>query len=236
MRTRRPQADDLHGPRRIKINIPGFGTLAGTYTHDWSNGATAYTLTGPRVRGTFTVTHDPRRLVHDPGARHDEKSYYETLDPDTAHLSITYGAGDHWHGSERTDRPQVNGIDLCGGTGVNTDVMRARRLNRHDVNVRRGRWEHASVPDATADRTATVLHGIAAHWLTRPECYALRLAACRRYAARHPYDAARDTEAARRRLERARLELERAEAYGAELEAAGTIPPAAPPAAADPAA
>lgn len=221
---------------KVKITIPGFGTLAGTYTHDWDTGTTAYAITGPHVKGTFTLTHDPRRLVSDPQARTSrdfrDTTTYEVLDPDNPRVHVDYGDGtrrrpflDH----ERGDRPVVNGVRLCGGTAVDTGIMRQRRLTRYDVNVRRGRWQQAAAPDATCARTALVLHGLVAHWIGRPENYALRLTATRVYAEHNIHTARQGVERARARLARAALEADREAAYLEQLGTAREMP-AAPPA------
>ncbi|WP_344890348.1 hypothetical protein [Actinomadura meridiana] len=217
--------------KRLRINIPGFGALTGRYQHDWATGATTYTVTGPRVAGTFVIRHNPRTLVPVPGADRNRgaSTPCEVLDVDAPQVHVQYGGGNKpdFLDYERDDLPRVNGITLCGGTGIDVDRMRERRLRGRDVNVRRGRY-YRSVPEATQERTAVVLHGLVAHWAGRPENYALRLACCRDYAADRGRVASAKlgVDRAWERVEVARRELEREQAWVGQLAEAAAMPPA----------
>lgn len=171
----------------IDINVrdypaPGrLYTVRAGYADDLDAGTTTYTITAPRVSGAAVVS-----------ANH---LYTDCVDVDTPYVCVEYGhrlAGrtgrtfgydDH----RRADRLQVNGIRLVGATVINTDTMRRQRLTRWNVSAQRptGPRTSMSVPDATAERTAAVLHAVVAHWLTRgPITLALRITAAR-HAARH---------------------------------------------------
>jgi hypothetical protein len=162
---------------KLKINVPDIDgralmTIAATYGHDWETGFTTYTVAATRVSGTFTLA--PNLL----------RSGVDGIDADTQSVYIGYGHGHPWMRSQddlREDRPIVNGIKLVGGAVANLDTMRTRRLTHWDISARRslGPYQSCSVPQATNQRTATVVHALVAHWATRPENYALRLTAAR---------------------------------------------------------
>jgi len=212
---------------KVRINIPGFGTLSGSYRHDWETGVTTYTVTGPRVRGTFQLEHDPRRQVDDPGpgVRGRDVTAFTELDVDNPRIRVQYGAGDAWREEDREDRPVVNGVHMLGATVVNVDTMRQRRLNRWDVVARRSLGHGACrAPEATAERVAVVVYALAVHWLGRPENYALRLAAVRRAAERAGGEVAREVAAAEERVAVAEHQLARARLFAEQVAVAAAMP------------
>lgn len=156
---------------RVKIQVPEAGTINAEYVDEWTTGATTYTVTAPHVAGAFVIS------THHLSA--------ETIDPDTPYVCVEFGRRLHPASSyyssyeDRPDRPHVHGVPLTGAPVVDTRKMRAGRLTGATVSVRRrtGLGTSTSAPDATANRTAAVIHGLLAHWLTRPETLALRLAA-----------------------------------------------------------
>ncbi|MDL4812788.1 hypothetical protein [Actinomadura opuntiae] len=232
--------------KRFKINIMGFGTLTGTYSHDWETGVTRYDVTGPRVAGTFTVQLSPHRWVkYDaPGvspysstrfSRTGEEATADVLDVNADTVMVEYGHSGYTE-HLRKDRPVVNGVRLVGATAVSLAKVRERsaarqRLKGRDIVCRRqvGTIHTTSVPNATADRTAVVIHGLLVHWCSRPENGDLRRAACRAEANGWRIDSAeRDVKSKRDQLERARMELDRAEAYLRQLRGYADMPPVTP--------
>lgn len=185
-------------------------TVHADYSDDLGVGTTTYTITAPRVSGTVVVSANHRYIDH--------------VDVDTPYVCAEYGhrlpGRPHrtfgYHDHRRADRLSVNGIRLVGATVINTDTMRHQRLTRWNVNAQRPSGPHTStsVPDATADRTAAVLHAVVAHWLTRgPITLALRIVAARQ-AARHAIaDVIRDGQRIRGEIADARARLADLGAY-----------------------
>ncbi|MEV5710144.1 hypothetical protein [Actinoallomurus sp. NPDC052274] len=201
--------------RRVKINVPGIGVVRAVYSDDWETGTTLYEVTATRVTGVFTV-----RAEH---------HWSDGLDPDTPYVRVGPGrpTGRRYDpGDEREDRPVVNGVRLCGDMVINTDRMREGRLKRWDLPVRRGRYG-GSVPDLTAERTAAVVEGLLTHWLTRPEVFALRLAAVRVAAKADRHHLVDKAARERERFEEAQRSLRRAEEEVAKAELFAAMPPAA---------
>lgn len=202
--------------RRIQlIQLPGIGELRLDWADDWTTGTTAYTVTGPRVSGVFVVTLDLIREA-------------EALDADTQSVRVQYGRGGYWDADHRRqDRPVVNGVKLAGGTVVHLDTMRAQRLHRWHVVVHRSSGPYGTVPapPATQERTAAVLHGVVGHWTTRPEAYALRLAAVRSRAAEVRGAIRRRISEQAERVAEATAELQQLHTYAAEADAAAHMPP-----------
>ena len=158
---------------RVRINTHA-GPIRAKFVDDWETGTTLYEVSGARVSGVFTVCLE-NRLYFDDGR----------LDPDTPHVKVGFGRPTgklYERDYERADLPVVNGVQLCGTPGVNAARMREGRLGRSHMSIYRGRG-YGSAPDLTTTRTIQVVEGVLTHWLTRPENYALRLAAIRHYAA-----------------------------------------------------
>ncbi|WP_067819863.1 hypothetical protein [Actinomadura kijaniata] len=171
---------------RAELELDGLGKLIVDYRHDWEKGETAYQVTGPRVRGAFTIT-----LEQPVGS--------DELDVDTPYVYVQYGIGDRWGwGDQRRDRPVINRVRLLGGAVINTDTMRQRRLTHRDVSCHRsvGLNCSTSAPTATNQRCALVVHALIFHWLNHPEHYALRLAWARHHAPRQVTQAGQDIQRA----------------------------------------
>lgn len=204
---------------RVRIVTPGVGAVRTTYTDDWTTGATTYSVTAPRVSGTFVISA--------------EQITGQPLDPDTPYVRIELGRSEHAYTqrNDRTDRPRINGVRLVGDMVVNTDKMRAGRLTRWDISARRpiDRYADRSAPEATASRAAAVVESLLTHWLTRPDNLVLRLAATRHHAATASTTLAEKVAQQRAAIEDARRELQRLQDEAAAAAILAAMPPAAEP-------
>ena len=207
---------------RIRTELPDGTpfTVHATATDHWTYGATEYHVRAPRVSGAFTV-----RPTWNPWTACD--------DIDTPHVHVMYGRTSDGRpdtfGRERDAAPIVNGVQLHGGAVINTETLREQRLTRRDVSVRRptGPYTATSAPDATADRTATVVGALLTHWLTRgPVTLAHRITAARIHGAEQCTAYAEDRRRANERITEARQALDDL----AQREAAAARVMAAPPA------
>ena len=197
---------------RVRINTHA-GQIRAAYDDDWETGTTLYEVTGTRVSGVFTICI-VQRPYHQGGS----------IDPDTPAVAIGFGrptGKPYERPHEREDRPIVNGVRLGWTPDVDTAKLRERRLSRWDVGDRH-------TPEKTAERTACVVEGLLTHWLTRPENYALRLAAVRHYAMQQGTrnHLEREVKDARRALREAMDALNAARARAAEGAAFAALPPA----------
>lgn len=200
---------------RVKI-MTHVGPIRATFTDDWERGETTYEVTGTRVSGVFTVCLE----------QHIYRDEFLDLESDRVRVGMGRQNGRPFDTYQREDRPVVNGVDLCGDMVINVSRMREGRLNKWSMSVRRGRRE-GSAPDSTADRTAAVVEGLLTHWLTRPEHYALRLAATRWTAVKERRFLLERVEEARKAFEAARGKLEDAEDALAEAAVFAAMPQAA---------
>ena len=186
-----PRAQDIAGdPEKLARTTPGWkefqprlgfaydvgGTgktvlrgSAGLYHNSRLGGGSLGNLRNPPFISNPILYYGTMGSMLAPGARlADRPVNANGLEPDTKTPStFSYSVG--------------VGRDIGWGTVVDVGTMRTKRLDHWDVVVRRsnGYGGTRSAPTATQQRTAAVVHGIVGHWTTRPEAYALRLAAVR---------------------------------------------------------
>ncbi|GAB4590295.1 hypothetical protein [Nocardia sp. IFM 10818] len=187
-----PPAD----PSRIRLGLGKYADAHATIRTDYTTGRTFYTVTGPRVSGTFTIV-----------------SQNPTENDTVQRFSVEYGEENRPHsfgGYHRQDRPVINGIDLVGGSSGFT-VDRIDDIDGTRLHCRRalGPSRDEDAPPRTKERAAAIVRAILRHYMTRDDLHALHRAAA---AVEAPYLRAEQNRAAANLADRiARLEAEHAE-------------------------
>ncbi|GAB2454135.1 ArdC-like ssDNA-binding domain-containing protein [Nocardia tengchongensis] len=193
---RAPRAAAPADPSRIPLELGKYADGSATIRTDTATGLTYYTVTGPRIAGTFTIAPQ------------------SALDSDRVHMvTIHYGEYDtrhHFDRYHRKDRPIVNGLDLIGGTG-GLAIDQLDRIDGRRVHCRRPTdpQHDTDVPPRTKERTAAVMRAILAHYVTRDDLPALHRAAAAIEAADRQRDQTRYAAAAAAEI--TKLEAKRAE-------------------------
>ncbi|WP_067469682.1 ArdC family protein [Nocardia amamiensis] len=203
----------------IPLDLGEFGEGRAVVEIDHDNGRAYYRVTGPNVRGCFTV------------------AWYEPAEKREPHIvNVIYGhdngRGGPWvHGGEgekRPERPTVNGIRLVAQS---THITLAEIETMRTIYVMRmvaGRYNPYSerVPDRTEQRTRAVVRAILRHFAQLPELPELfaRAAALDAPALQRIHNERAATISAHiTRLEHEREEAETQRRYYASLAAGGEI-------------
>lgn len=151
--------------RGIALDLKAFGTAYATTEDDWETARTFYTVSGPRVQGTFSVWIE---------AAAESATPYR--------LNVDYGHDDgrrvHVNENDHEQLPKVNGITIVGGTHC-IPVAKIDGLDQGDVTCRRpiDRTRSCSAPAATNARLAAVVRALLLQYLARPDLEQLHRAA-----------------------------------------------------------
>ncbi|MET8427767.1 ArdC-like ssDNA-binding domain-containing protein [Nocardia sp. NPDC004860] len=151
-------------PSRIRLELGKYADIHATIRTDYATGRTFYTVTGPRVSGTFTVV--PQRPADSDSVRV---------------LGVEYGEENRPHSFDsyhRNDRPTVNGIDLVGGS-AGFSIDRIDDIDGNRLHCRRplGPRHDEDAPPRTKDRAAALVRAIFRHYMTRDDLPELHRAA-----------------------------------------------------------
>ncbi|WP_069164560.1 hypothetical protein [Nocardia altamirensis] len=152
-------------PTPIELDLgTEFGTARGTVRTDWTTGYSYYTLTEPRLRGTWTV------LIT---AAADQTSI--------ATIDVYYGEHHDTIGREqsRANNPVINNIEIAGATYA-LDITTIDSLDTARINCQLAAQDFESAPLKTRQRMTAVIRALLTHFTDRPD-----LATLHRVAARH---------------------------------------------------
>jgi hypothetical protein len=170
--------DDL---RRVRLPLDdGYGSADARIRTDWTTGHTYYTITAPRVSGTWTIS------VHNAATSDTARAINVDYGCDDGHTSYS-----RYH--PRPDVPEINGITIHGAThGISAETVEG--LNQWRINAYRESGGQA--PVRTLERLAAIVRAILRDWLTRPDLDEVHRA-CARHQAR---ELRRDAEYQARKL------------------------------------
>lgn len=142
------------------------GPLPFTLTTDWATGRTRY-----RVEGIGVFIIEPNPSDYPAPARHLYIQYGDDAEPGDYRARNGY--------RPRPNAPVINTITLIGGAGVDPD--RADPTRHHWLVVRRriDDYSSRSAPDATALRTAQIVHALITHHQARPDLEKVKAAHAR---------------------------------------------------------
>ena len=145
-----------------------YGVMSVTETIDYHTGTVRYTVNAPRVTGVFVVR---------PPDYGDE--------PIPTSLGVWYGDGPpHSPEGDRTGRPVVNGVRICGGTVfASPGAWQQITWRAVNVHVPTGPYTSRPAPDKTAQRTAAVVRALLGRFWNHPGRRAIIRAAARHDAA-----------------------------------------------------